>query len=89
MPGFAAEDSLYRSSQHYATSSSVMSAACLVVPQAQLQISTGLTGSVPWPWCRAACDYCRTYGWYCWPCFICAIILADSPTGGAGGLVIT
>jgi hypothetical protein len=38
----------------------------------------GLTGRVPWPWCRDACEYCRRYGWYCWPCFICAIIASNS-----------
>lgn len=41
---------------------------------------TGLTGRVPWPWCRDACEYCRRYGWYCWPCFICAIIASNSPS---------
>jgi hypothetical protein len=41
---------------------------------------TSLTGRVPWPWCYDACDYCRRYGLYCWPCFICAIIASNSPS---------
>jgi hypothetical protein len=44
----------------------------------------GLTGQVPWPWCREACEYCRDYGWYCWPCFICAIIAANNPRAVMG-----
>lgn len=46
-----------------------------------LAAPNGLTGSVPWSWCQDACDYCRNYGWGCWPCFICQIITSAQNVG--------
>lgn len=79
MPRFSAEASLYRANQHYVTVTAQSSTPKSVMPQ-QLSSSVrpGLTGRVPWPWCSLACEYCRDYGYACFPCWICAIIVANT-----------
>lgn len=72
LPGFSAAASLYRTNHHYATTATETTFVGGVVPQlSKLSVA-------PWPWCRDACDYCKYYGLYCWPCFICAIYPGDA-----------
>ena len=68
MPGFAAQASLYRTTNSYVTTGK--SSLEGVIPQ----IAAGLTDS-QWYYCRIACAYCRHIGWYCWTCWYCAIII--------------
>ncbi|MCB9384897.1 MAG: hypothetical protein H6509_09790 [Bryobacterales bacterium] len=73
MPGFSADQSLYRSGAQYA-GAAFHTAGGEIAPQqlaAAAQISDGQLY-----WCRLACLYCRYYGYYCWPCFICAWIVS-------------
>jgi hypothetical protein len=70
MPGFSAEDSLYRTKHHYVAAAQI-TATGSVIPQ---QLSVGLDDSQLY-WCRLACAYCHFVGWYCWTCFICAWII--------------
>jgi hypothetical protein len=75
LPGFTAQDSLYRSNFHYVTTHASAPGSS-VVPQLQVG---GLTDSQLY-FCRLACAYCYYYGYYCWTCYICAWIVV---LGGA------
>jgi hypothetical protein len=68
MPGFSAQASLYKTSNHYVTTGHGSSGE--VVPQ----LALGLTDDQLYI-CRLACAYCRYVGWYCWTCWYCAIII--------------
>jgi hypothetical protein len=72
MPGFSAQASLYRSDHRYIATGDYSPASGFLVPQ---QLSMGLTDS-DLAWCRLACLYCRYTGYYCWPCFICGLIIS-------------
>jgi hypothetical protein len=71
LPGFTADASLYRTRGHYRADGTRASQAAAVVPQMAVGLTSGQL-----EWCRAACLYCRYTGYYCWPCYICAIIIS-------------
>ncbi len=72
MPGFTAEASLYKTLGQYrvAGASDGLVDGQGIVPQ----LSVGLSSS-DLALCRLFCAYCRYYGAYCWPCYICGWII--------------
>ena len=70
LPGFTADASIYRSRGQYRGTGATIGQGG-VVPQMAVGISPGELY-----WCRLACLYCRYTGYYCWPCYICAIIIS-------------
>ncbi len=74
LPGFTADASLYRSLGQYRVAGAAAGASDGgILPQ--MAVGTGLS-SGQLQWCRLACLYCHYYGLYCWPCYICAWIIA-------------
>lgn len=80
LPGFTAESAVYKSPGHYlaASAGTGPTGGTAVVPQLPLGLSPDQLY-----WCRLACLYCRYTGYFCWPCFICAIIISQ------GGIATT
>jgi len=76
LPGFFAESTIYRSAGQYLTTAFDPDATrgMAIIPQLPLRLSPDQLY-----WCRLACLYCRYTGYYCWPCFVCALIIS---TGG-------
>ena len=71
LPGFTADASVYRSPMPYRAAGAA-GGENGVVPQ--MAAGLGLSSGDLY-WCRLACAYCRYYGLYCWPCYICAWII--------------
>jgi hypothetical protein len=74
IPGFTAQASLREVNPPYPARWSPPPGAS-VTPQ----LASGNLSGSDLQWCRLACLYCRYTGYYCWPCFICALIIS---TGG-------
>ena len=74
-PGFTAEASLYQTHGHYRVSGAPINSVGgeEILPQ----ISVGLSSGDLYL-CRLFCAYCRYYGYFCWPCYICAWIVVSS-----------
>jgi hypothetical protein len=72
IPGFTAEASLYQTHGHYRVAGAPNNFAGgeEILPQLCVGLSSGELY-----WCRLFCAYCRFYGYYCWPCYICGWII--------------
>jgi hypothetical protein len=77
-PGFAAQASLSDSGNYYVTTSAAATGA--VVPQLAIGLSPSDLAI-----CREACAYCRWYGYACYTCWYCAIIIVLGGEAGVRG----